>query len=134
MTSGNSLPSCAATVRRACCIAVRPASAEKSVNGSLWNSGSAIAHLRGKFASIIGPATDGEWRKNKRGDQVIDRRAARNCFLAEITSSSSSSSFSWPLLPPPFVLVDIHIRVRHHGSATETRVLLPRSDVLSCSV
>src|SRR3989442_5103264 len=58
MTSGTSLPSCAATVRSACCIAVRPASVEKSVNGSLWNSGSAIAHLRGKSVSIIGPAAE----------------------------------------------------------------------------
>src|SRR5437867_11673693 len=46
MIRGNSLPSCAATVRSACCIPVRPASVEKSVNGSLRNSGSAMSLLR----------------------------------------------------------------------------------------
>src|SRR5213592_268464 len=46
MIRGNSLPICAATVRSASCIAVRPASAEKSVNGSLRNSGSAMGLLQ----------------------------------------------------------------------------------------
>src|SRR5437867_2091991 len=54
MIRGNSLPSCAATVRSACCIPVRPASVEKSVNGSLRNSGSAMSLLR-----ILPPVSSG---------------------------------------------------------------------------
>src|SRR5947208_8386677 len=106
MIRGNSLPICAATVRSASCIAVRPASAEKSVNGSLRNSGSAISLLR-----VLPPVPCG-------GFQLLSIRRIQSitkywiCYGVLVHGERTSAATTLIAAPPtPVLVANLHLHL-----------------------
>src|SRR5438034_10907633 len=106
MIRGNSLPICAATVRSASCIAVRPASAEKSVNGSLRNSGSAMGLLQ-----VLPPVPcGGLQRLSIRRIQSITKYWI--CYRVLVHGERTSAATTLIAAPPtPVLVANLHLHL-----------------------